>query len=214
MAVGVDVGTVGAGFEIASPVTRFVTLRAGVSAIPQVKVREFTLPYSIRNVQYSTTIEAKVNQLDGKLLADIYPFTKSGFHLTTGLYMGSPDFILLQNTAPLQGISRGEGIMVGNKLITPDNEGIVHINAKTAALKPYVGIGFGRPCSDSHLNMAFDLGVQYWGKPTLNAWSPDEEEWAELTPEDVNNDDFKKIYNIVQGIPVYPVLNLRLYYCF
>lgn len=212
-AVGVEVGTAGAGLELATPVTRFVTLRAGVSALPQLG-RQTTIPYSIRNIQYSTTVEAKLHMMDAKLLADIYPFPESSFHLTTGLYVGSPNFIVAQNTAALQGVSNSEGVMVGGMLITPDNNGIVKAAVRTAGLKPYAGIGFGRPVSDHHLNFAMDLGVQYWGKPTLNAWSPTEETWAAFTSNDVKNEEFNKALDILSGIPVWPVLNFRLYYCF
>ena len=189
-AVGVEVGTAGAGLELATPVTRFVTLRAGVSALPQLG-RQTTIPYSIRNIQYSTTVEAKLHMMDAKLLADIY-----------------------QNTAALQGVSNSEGVMVGGMLITPDNNGIVKAAVRTAGLKPYAGIGFGRPVSDHHLNFAMDLGVQYWGKPTLNAWSPTEVTWAAFTSNDVKNEEFNKALDILSGIPVWPVLNFRLYYCF
>ena len=212
-AVGVEVGTAGAGLELATPVTRFVTLRAGVSALPALS-KSFTIPYSINKIQYSTTLEAKLHKIDGKFLTDIYPFPKSSFHLTTGLYMGAPDFIHAQNTAPLTGIRRGEGVQVGGMLITPDDQGYMKANIKAAALKPYFGIGFGRPVSDHHLNLAFDLGVQYWGKPTVNAWSPDEEAWATVTPKDFNNSEAQKYYDLISGIQVFPVLNFRLYYCF
>jgi len=212
-AVGVEVGTAGAGLELATPVTRFVTLRAGVSALPELS-KTFTQPYSIGKIQYSTTIEGKLHKIDGKFLTDIYPFPESSFHLTTGIYMGTPDIIRVQNTTPLQGIGKGEGITVGGMLISPDAQGYIKANIKAAALKPYFGIGFGRPVSDHHLNLAVDLGVQYWGKPTVNAWSPDEETWATVTPNDFNNNEVQKYYDLISGISVYPVVNLRLYYCF
>lgn len=213
-ALGIEAGTAGAGLELATPVTRFVTLRAGVSALPELIGKSFTIPYAVKGIQYSAIVEGKLHKIDGKVLADIYPFPESSFHLTTGLYMGTPDFILAQNTSELTGIGKGEGIMVGGKAITLDENGKVRLSVQAASLKPYVGVGFGRPVSDHHLNMAFDLGVQYWGAMTLNAWSPDEEQWASITPDDINNAEFKKYYDIISGIPVYPVLNLRLYYCF
>jgi len=213
LAVGIEAGTAGAGVEVAVPATRFVTLRAGVSALPAIG-KSFTIPYSINRVQYSTIVEGKVNKIDGKILADIYPFPKGGFHLTTGLYMGTPDFIRVQNTAPLQGISRGEGIQIGGMLITPDDQGYVKANIKAAAVKPYFGLGFGRPVSDHHLNFAMDFGVQYWGKITVNAWSPEEEAWATVTPGDINNNEAEKYLDLISRIPIFPVINLRLYYCF
>lgn len=214
LAVGVEVGTAGAGLELASPVTRFVTLRAGVSALPELIGKSFTIPYSVKNIQYSAIVKGSLHKIDGKVLADIYPFPESSFHLTTGLYMGTADFIRAQNTTELKGIGKGEGIMVGGKAVTLDENGKVRLSVQAASMKPYVGVGFGRPVSDHHLNLALDLGVQYWGAITLNAWSPDEEEWASITPDDINNAEFKKYYDIISGIPVYPVLNLRLYYCF
>lgn len=212
-AVGLELGTAGVGLELATPATRFVTLRAGVSALPPISYST-TIPYSINKVQYSTTVKAKLHKIDAKILADIYPFPESSFHLTTGLFMGSPDLVRIQNTTPITAISRGEGIMVSGMLVTPDDDGFVKLALRTAALKPYVGVGFGRPVSDKHLNVAFDLGVQYWGTPTVNAWSTDEEEWATFTKSDFDNDEVNKYLDLISSIPVWPVLNFRIYYCF
>lgn len=46
MAVGVEVGTTGIGFELAAPVTDYVQVRAGVNFIPTVKVKDIAVDIS------------------------------------------------------------------------------------------------------------------------------------------------------------------------
>ena len=212
-AVGLELGTTGAGLEVAAPVTRFVTLRAGFTGMYPFSYTK-DVNYKFQKQEYTTPVQAKLNMFNGKFLANIYPFEKLSFHLTTGLYFGTSQLIQVQNTESITVIGRGEGVEVGGKLITPDDDGFVKANISTAGVKPYFGIGFGRPVSDKHFNVSCDLGVQYWGTPTVNAWSPDEEEWATFEADDIDNEDFVKYMGMLSKAKIFPVLNVRFYYCF
>ncbi len=221
LSAGIELGTTGVGVEVASPVTRFVTVRTGVTFLPTISYSTDIDYETNKNLDRTTNIEAKLHMTDWKLLADVYPFVASSFHVTAGFYVGKSKLITAQNTTPItvgygpnDDLMPGEGMEVGNYLVTPDANGIIRANVKVGGFKPYVGIGFGRPVAKSRklVTCAFDLGVQFWGKPSLNAWATDDNRWVEVTKADIDDDDFEDAYDIVRKIVVYPVLNFRLYF--
>ena len=104
----------------------------------------------------------------------------------------------------------------GNKknkpyLMEPDKDGTVSARVKTNAFKPYLGVGYGgRLLKDNaRFHISGELGMLFWGgKPSI------------ITHDGVDlSRDVKDIggkvgdyVNLVGGLFVYPVLNLRLTY--
>lgn len=120
LSLGIEIGTTGAGIELAVPViSNHVILKAGYN-LPQLGVvmsQKFDLrsvndqiaeinsslaaegaPERI-NTRFSditVSVAPKVSFNAAKLLFEIYPFKKSSFHLVAGAYLGlSDDFISL-----------------------------------------------------------------------------------------------------------------------
>ena len=210
-ALGAEVGTTGWGFEAAMPATRYVTLRTGFTLMPVFKYSD-RVKYTSHGNKEKVKVEGSLHMGDWKLLADIYPSKSNSFHFTAGFYLGMTHLIKAKNIEDFQGLDPGEGLEIGDMIVRPDDEGVAHVNMKVNAFKPYVGIGFGRPVSKHRVNFACDMGVQFWGRPTVNAWSPDEQKWVRVRTNDVNDDDFNKALDKIEKIRVWPVLNLRVYY--
>jgi hypothetical protein len=149
---------------------------------------------------------------DYKVLADIYPFTHSSFHLTGGFYAGLSDLGTAHNTSRLE-VEEGDGLEIGGVFVHPDAENAVSLRLRTKSFKPYVGLGFGRPISSKHkVGVAFDLGVMFWGKPKVQVYSPDDDAWIRVNKADVEDKDFRDVVDKLEKFTVYPVLNFRIYY--
>ena len=85
LSIGAEVGTTGWGFEAAVPLTHFVTFRTGFTTLPRFDVK-FDINYTTKGQEKNVDVRGRVHMTDFKLLADIYPFKHSSFHLTGGFY--------------------------------------------------------------------------------------------------------------------------------
>lgn len=211
VAIGAEVGTTGWGFEAAAPLTHYVTFRTGFTTLPRFNINT-DINYTTHGTEKNVDVRGRVHMTDYKLLADIYPFKHSSFHVTGGFYAGLPNLGTVYNTGQLE-VEEGEGLEIGGIFVRPDENNMVNLRLQTKSFKPYVGLGFGRPISKNHrLGTAFDLGVMFWGKPSVKVYSPDEEEWVRVNREDVDDEDFHDFMDKLEKFRVYPVLNFRIYY--
>jgi len=218
VAVGAAVGTEGFGFEVATPVTNYLALRAGMSMLPKLKLSgDVNIDSDNRLlVNKKTTIEGKLNKVDFKFLVDFYPFA-AGFplRLTVGAYIGGSKLVSVYNTEPFLAESEWglAGVKLGDYRITSDEQGNISADAKVKKFKPYVGLGIGRAVPKKRLSFNFDLGVQFWGTPGVWTNVMDDfgrRSYKKLTKEDVNNDDADKVFDIMSKIKAYPVISFRL----
>ena len=180
-------------------------------------------------------IEAETALGAGHLLLDIHPF-KTAFRITTGLYFGTDKIITVQNKdnndfigianwnkdvtsspmpadlaalAALKGTLPRVGIEMGDYFLAPDNQGHVDASVKVNAVRPYVGIGFGRMVpKKSRLTCNFDMGVQFWGKPAVYLNGIDGEK--KLEKSDLKDGDGSKELELLSKVSVYPTLTVRL----
>lgn len=211
LSVGAEVGTTGWGFELASPLTHYVTLRTGFTTLPRFSIKT-DVDYTTHGIEKNVDIKGRIHMTDYKLLADIYPFTHSSFHLTGGFYAGLKSLGTAYNTSRLD-VEEGDGLEIGGVWVHPDADNLVNLRLQTKSFKPYVGLGFGRPISANHkVGAAFDLGVMFWGKPCVEVYSPDEERWIRVNKDDVDDKDFHDFVKNMEKFTIYPVLNLRIYY--
>ena len=236
-----SVGTDGIGIEVTTTITPYVGLRAGVNFFPKIKYTKDDVTYK-RKVRWDNagnptdnpaypsieregtgSIEAKLNKIDGKILFDAYPFgLKNSFHVTAGLFMGSGDIVQGSFTQDPK-VPIGGGIVITDNngddwMVMPEgNPGTIDIRLKTNSVKPYLGIGFGRAVPKKHVNVAFDLGVQFHGTPQVQGYAKanTEYQWMDLEANNFDfGDSFKKdvedALDIVHKVKVWPVLNIRL----
>ena len=211
LSIGAEVGTTGWGFEAAVPLTHFVTFRTGFTTLPRFNIKT-DINYTTHGTEKNVDVLGRIHMSDYKLLADIYPFKHSSFHLTGGFYAGLPNLGTAYNKEKLE-VKTGEGLEIGGLFIRPDENDLVKLRLQVNSFKPYVGLGFGRPISSKHkVSAAFDLGVMFWGKPKIKIYSPDEDQWVRVTKEDIDDEDFHDGVNKLEKFTVYPVLNFRIYY--
>ena len=118
LAIGAEVGTTGWGFEAAMPLTHYVTFRTGFTTLPRFNVN-FDIDYTTKGVEKNVDVKGRVHMSDYKLLADIYPFKHSSFHVTGGFYAGLPDLGTVRNVEPLE-VDEGEGLEIGDVFVRPD----------------------------------------------------------------------------------------------
>ncbi len=142
---------------------------------------------AVRRAKMSDKIElaAKPNFWNASLLAEIHPFPNESFHFTAGLFFGSKNFIHFRNTNEgaldflyaannkIDDYNRAFnthfsplGLKFGDYVFTADQNGNVDVRMKTNAVKPYLGIGFGKHIAQKHrLSFAAELGLIFWGTP-------------------------------------------------
>lgn len=125
--IALTAGSTGVGLDLSTPITPWLTVRAGASYMPRVNI-PFKYVYSVGDVEGGTTqdissgktkfnkmnelmyqiIGTKINRtvhmdrhtmLDNvKLLFDVYPLNNKHWHATAGIYYGSRTFCYGENT--------------------------------------------------------------------------------------------------------------------
>jgi hypothetical protein len=233
LSAGISLGTTGIGIELATPVNEFLQLRAGYSFMPKFTVKvskdidnpseDFLKKEDGSGYYNHIDIEAKPNMNDFKLLLDVYPFKKGTFRVTAGAYIGSSKLASAKTTNHFlnKDYWGNSGVELGDALntytVVSDNEGHVNVDVKTNSFKPYIGIGFGNAVPKSRVNVCFDLGVQFWGKPSV--WTIIDDNFGSqyrkvekdkiLSKQDYC-DDIRDALDLANGLIVYPVLTVRV----
>ncbi len=226
LSVGVTAGTPGFGIDVATPVGDYVQLRGGVAVFPSIStptdLERFEGESNVSNkalsalsLPSSVEFEGKVGFTNAKLLADVYPFKRSSFHVTVGAYIGSSDIVTVKNSVDgaLNSVNtynslssalgyETTGIVLGDLLLTPDAQGNIKAAIKTSAVKPYVGLGFGRAVPKKRVGLMVELGAQIWGSPTV--FCNDTSVTSHV------GSDANDILSTLSQIIIYPVLNFRL----
>ena len=101
------------------------------------------------------------------------------------------------------------GAEIGDYFLEPKADGSVSSFFRVNGVRPYVGIGFGRMVpKKSRLTCNVDLGVQFWGKPTVYLDGRNGE--TELTKSSFDDEDDSKTLDVLSKITVYPQLTVRL----
>lgn len=195
-----------AGIGVAGGIMDGASITAGVCITPYIQVRG---GYSMLPYEYTTTIDDlgtySVNGVDRDFnnidiaadiaksfygLVDLYPSKKHAFHFTVGIFgSGNGDFItasadLSKALQPseyhsafveLEDVDTHENIRVAT-----DENGFLQLAVRSKnAMRPYVGIGWGRVANaKSRISLSLDLGVQYAGGMAVYAFDYDDEPHA------------------------------------
>ena len=227
LGVGLSIGTEGPiGFDLAVPVCNYMEVRAGMSFWPgfkystDIKAEDPPCSTVVTYTNFPTTwvpspdgkvnVEGKASQNNFKVLFDIYPTKTTSFHFTVGAYMSRKTFLTVQNTEPfLRPSDWGTaGLQIGDYDITSDETGTAKADLRVSKFKPYVGIGFGRAVPKGRIGCNFDLGVQFWGSPSVYSrdWNG---RMVKLESNDKDSDEGKAL-NTISKMKVFPVLSFRI----
>ena len=200
LSVGLNYGLTGAGIDVAMPVHRLVTVRAGISGwdLGDIKFKAINTATEVTQMQMVEEDAVKQAQLVDKvelavkpnfwnfyLLGEVHPFKNLPFYFSTGLFVGSQNFIHFRNTndgglgflydanqkvEDYNSIFRTNyppiGLKFGDYVFTADENGNIDVRMKTNAVKPYLGVGFGQHLAKVHrVSVAVDAGLLFWGTP-------------------------------------------------
>ena len=186
----------------------------------------------IDQVDLAATLQSRTIDL----LLDVYPGKNTVFHFTVGaVFSLTPKGNI---TATANALYEGQNSFLPEERarlkvcgITTDPEGVLHagVQYKLNAVRPYFGIGTGRPVSrDKRVSVSFDFGVQYTGGARLVSYdysaNPDkpktvvlDKNWLEQYPDlkeaigESTYNDIKTYLGYLNMVPVVPVLKLSLF---
>ena len=113
LSIGLNTGLTGAGIDVAMPVHKIVTVRAGISGwnIGDIKFKAINTASeiismqmveedAIRRAQLVDKVElaANPNFWNFYLLGEVHPFKNQPFYFSAGLFVGSQNFVHFRNT--------------------------------------------------------------------------------------------------------------------
>lgn len=205
LAVGASVGSTGISLEAATNITSFVQLRAGVSMLPNFS---FSDQYDVNvnapmgNVPGHIDLDAGFGRTQGSVIFNVYPIPAGSFYIAAGAYFGGRDLVKIKGHSNELADLQNSNVEVGDYLIPVDKNGDVRGGLRVKNFRPYIGLGFGRAVPKHRINVNFDLGVQFHGKPEIYS------DHGEIHLSDYTNDD--TIQKIIDNIKVWPVISIKI----
>ena len=208
LSIGANIGTTGWGIDIATPIGQHLSLRAGVTIMPNFSYSD-DVDVTVDNYNYDTSMEVEgiIGRTAGEVLLNVYPFKRSSFFISGGAVFGGDKLIKIkghsEELVDLMGQAGKAGIEIGDYTIPVDPNGNVSGGIKVSSFRPYIGLGFGRIVpKNKRVGFLFELGVQVHGTPEVYT---DYGNLGNLIEEADN--DFSEILN---KVTVYPVMRFRL----
>ena len=113
LSIGLSTGLTGAGIDVAMPVHKIVTVRAGISGwgLGDIKFKAINTSTEITQMQMveddaikrsqmadKVELAAKPNFWNFYLLGEVHPFKNVPFYFSAGLYIGSKELVHFRNT--------------------------------------------------------------------------------------------------------------------
>jgi hypothetical protein len=202
--------TLGAGIDIATPLSRSFNLRASANLFA------FAYPFNIDGINY----DAQFRFRSGQLSLDWFP-EHGGFHISPGL------LYFKNNLSSPASVPAGQYFELGSQGFTnsvDDPLGGTASVTYSRNIAPTLMMGFSNiiPRSGKHLSMPYEFGVAYTGTPRVNVAlngtactyqgcfdaATNQEAQQSLTQEII------KLNNELKYLPVYPIISMGLAYRF
>ena len=181
----------------------------------------------------SVDVDADIDLGGFKAMLEFYPSKNSGFHINAGVFAGSEGILDANGSVPdywkayssmvndaktiakdypdyssVVGSIPELSATVGDRTLALKDDGIVNLGLKTAAIRPYLGLGFGRSIPRKHFGFQFDLGVLYTGKYDITSAN----EVEGTSGYKVENEKITQVLELADKICIYPQMSLRLIY--
>ena len=194
--LGLRVGTLGGGVELAHAFTETLGFRVSANG----------LHYNTTETYESVIYDSRLKLESGQLLLDWFPFSNN-FRVSAGaMYNG--------NKYSLEGKpSAGGTFTINGKTYTSSEIGSLNGKVDFRKVAPYFGLGYGRPVGRGLLLIG-DLGVMFQGSPrtslsvTCGATTSCAQIQSDVAAEQNKLDDEMRNYRY------YPVLSIGLAYVF
>lgn len=213
LAVNAHVATTGVGVELSTPITKFISMRAGVTCMPGFSFSaEVDGQYYVNNTQrdFTVDLDANLKRTQGSVIFNVYPLAKakvcSSFFLAAGLYFGGDKLVQIKGHSDeiandLKQLGGTSYIELGDYKLPVDEYGNVKGGLKVQKVRPYLGLGFGRYVPKKRISVTGELGVQFHGHIKPYTSEGEIEAFDELT----EKDDWKKV---MDKLTVYPMLKI------
>ena len=238
MSLGLGLGTTGISVDVAAPICPYVAVRAGADILPDIKfrpaldlgfnqeIKDFVYEWFNERLPDKIDFDGKLKYTAGHLLFDVYPFKNSSFHVTAGAYLGNKELVNMNTLGyefllkTIYDYNHSEireewglgkiGVKLGNYFLEPDKEGMINATVEVNALRPYIGVGFGRAIPTKHrFACNFDLGLQFWGTPKV--YLEGDNGKTRLEKSDLDPESAKALKKLSETT-FWPVLNVRCAY--
>jgi hypothetical protein len=198
--VGLTVGTLGAGINVATPINDSFQLRLNVNGA------KYSRSQTEENVDY----DADLKFANVGLLVDYFPFESVGFHLTGGAYYNG-------NKIDASGKPNASGDFEIND-VTYDVSELGKLDAKLDFDKfaPYAGIGWGNDSRSEGFGFSFDLGVLV-GQTHVGLTPTYGSAATAAIRQNIDDDiaaEQKKLDDDLDKLKVYPVIMFGVTYTF
>lgn len=205
LGANLSLGTTGIGVELTTPITQWVTMRAGVAIMPNFSFStevdaEVDTPYGIKD----ETVNAKIGmgRVQGDIIFNVYPAPQlMALYVAAGAYFGGNNILTVKGHSDLAA-QYGGSVNIADNTLPFNDKGDFEGGFKLNGFRPYLGIGYGRALPKGRLAFNIELGVQFEGQPKvytkygkLNQLSPDAE---------------SSLNDITKYFKVYPVLSFKL----
>lgn len=217
LAVNAHVATTGVGVELSTPITKFITMRAGVTCMPDFSFNaevdgQYYDYVNTTQKDFTVNLDANLKRTQGSVIFNVYPLAKakvcSSFFLAAGLYFGGDKLVQIkghcddETVNDLKQLNRANPyIELGDYKLPVDENGNVKGGLKVQKVRPYVGLGFGRYVPKKRISVTGELGVQFHGHIKPYTSEGEIEAFDELT----EKDDWKKV---MDKLTVYPMLKI------
>lgn len=214
LAVNAHVATTGVGVELSTPITKFITMRAGVTCMPGFSFNAEVdgQYYDVNNTprDFTVDLDANLKRTQGSVIFNVYPLAKakvcSSFFLAAGLYFGGDKLVKIKGHSDeiandLEQLNGTPYIELGDYKLPVDENGNVKGGLKVQKVRPYLGLGFGRYVPNKRISVTGELGVQFHGHIKPYTSEGEIEAFDELT----EKDDWKKV---MDKLTVYPMLKI------
>lgn len=211
LGVGVNAATTGFGFELSTPVTNYVALRAGINFMPGFSFTtdvdgRYTADteYGEQTTDFTMDLKGGLKRTQGDVIFNIYPFgSHNAFYVAAGAYFGGKDILSLKgHSDELMNLQADNPyVEIGDYQLPVDENGNVDGSLRVNSFRPYLGLGYGRAIPKKRVNFGVELGVQFMGH--MKVYSGDEV----LQVKEYNDDDWQKW---IDKLTVYPVLKFTI----
>lgn len=209
-ALGFKANTLGAGVELATPISRSFNLRAGVNLFT------FAYPFNIDGIDYNADLHFR----SGQVSLDWFP-EHGGFHVSPGLVY------LQNNLSAIAGVPPGQYFELGSQGFTNSVDDPFNGTATVVyprRIAPMLMLGFSNilPRNGKHFSMPYEFGVVYTGDARvdvkLNGTACTYEGCFDVAknPEAQKSlqEEIDKLNHSLKSFPVYPIISLGLAYRF
>lgn len=209
-AIGVKADTLGAGIEVATPLSRGFNLRTGADFFA------YGYPFSVNGVHYNAELDFR----SGQAHLDWFPW-HNGFHISPGLLYFKNSVSAIATVPP------GQPFQLNDQDFTNSVNDPVHGTASVIIphkVAPMLTLGFGNllPRSGRHISVPFEIGVAYVGQTHVNValkgTACTTDGCVDMATDPSTQNDLKQevsdVNDTLSSYPIYPIVSVGFAYRF